>query len=503
MFKQFIGLTYFAISLCSAIAIAENDQAPAAKAAVPVTLKPIKFKGITVSGSIRTRLENWNWFEPTTGDPTYSYSGNIFRLILSQSKESFSWQVEFAAPVLLGLPDNATGVGPQGALGLGSNYYAANDRSRNSAMVFPKQALMSFKGLGGKSALLKAGRFEFADGSEMAPKNATLMTLKTTRINMRLLGHFGWAHVGRSFDGLHYSRNTADAKSNLTFVGAVPTRGVFQTDGWGWNQVAFGYLSYTKAWASGTQSAETRLFALYYDDWRNVLKVDNRPAAARNADRSNIKIATLGGHSIHAFDTKPATYDVLVWGAAQTGRWGKLDHNAYAIIGEAGIQPKAKATLKWKPWLRGGISLSSGDGNPADTKHNTFFQVMPTPRPFARFPFFNMMNNQDIYSGLILRPHPRLSISSEFHSLALRSRNDLWYAGGGVFQPWTFGYQGRATSGAKSLANLYDISADIKINAVTSVNLYYGHAQGLAAMAAIYPKGQSGNLGFAELMFRF
>ena len=503
MFRQFIQTVFLIMSLCFVNAFAEDDQPAPFKAAKPLLPKPFKLKGINVTGSIRTRLESWNWFEPTTGDPTYTYSGNIFRLMLSQSRESFGWQVEFAAPVLLGLPENATGMGAQGALGLGANYFTANNRSRNSAMLFPKQALIFIQGLGGKSALLKVGRFEFADGSEMAPKNATLSTLKTTRINMRLLGHFGWAHVGRSFDGIHYSRNTADARSNITFVGAVPTRGVFQADGWGWNQVAFGYLSYTKAWAQGRHAAETRLFALYYDDWRNVLKVDNRPAPVRNADKGNLKITTFGGHSIHALDTKKATYDLLFWGAAQTGRWGNLDHRAYAVIGEAGVQPKALATLKWKPWLRSGLSLSSGDGNPGDTKHNSFFQVMPTPRPFARFPFFNMMNNQDIYAGITVKPHARLSLSSEFHSLSLRNRNDLWYAGGGVFQPWTFGYQGRATSGAKSLANLYDVGTDIKINPVTSLNLYYGRAQGLAAIAAIYPKGQSGNLGYVELLFRF
>ena len=186
---------------------------------------------------------------------------------------------------------------------------------------------------------------------------------------------------------------------------------------------------------------------------------------------------------------KKATYDLLFWGAAQTGRWRNLDHRAYAVIGEAGVQPKARATLKWKPWIRSGLSLSSGDGNPGDNKHNSFFQVMPTPHLFARFPFFNMMNNQDIYAGITVKPHARLSLSSEFHSLSLRNRNDLWYAGGNVFQPWTFGYQGRATSGAKSLANLYDVSANIKINPVTSLDLYYGRAPGLAAIAAIYPKG--------------
>ena len=67
---------------------------------------------------------------------------------------------------------------------------------------------------------------------------------------------------------------------------------------------------------------------------------------------------------------------------------------------------------------------------------------------------------------------------SEYHGLSLTQRNDLWYLGGGVFQPWSFGYIGRATGGAKSLANLYDASVDVKLNSAVSLNLYYGRAQG-------------------------
>ena len=129
--------------------------------------------------------------------------------------------------------------------------------------------------------------------------------------------------------------------------------------------------------------------------------------------------------------------------------------------------------------------------------------MLPTPRPFARFPFFNMMNNRDIYAGLTVRPHARFSISSEYHGLSLTQRNDLWYLGGGVFQPWSFGYIGRATGGAKSLANLYDASVDVKLNSAVSLNLYYGRAQGLAAIQTIYPKGRSGNLAYVELMYKF
>ena len=121
MSRQFIQTVFLTMLLCFANAFAEDDQAAPFKAAKPLLPKPLKFKGINVTGSIRTRLESWNWFEPTTGDPTYTYSGNIFRLMLLQSRESFGWQVEFDAPVLLGLPENATGAGAQGALGLGAN----------------------------------------------------------------------------------------------------------------------------------------------------------------------------------------------------------------------------------------------------------------------------------------------------------------------------------------------------------------------------------------------
>jgi hypothetical protein len=75
---------------------------------------------------------------------------------------------------------------------------------------------------------------------------------------------------------------------------------VFQTDGWGWNQTAFGYASFTKPWGKRAHSAETRFFALYYDDWRGVLKTDNRSAALRSTDTAGVKINTFDGHALHA-----------------------------------------------------------------------------------------------------------------------------------------------------------------------------------------------------------
>jgi hypothetical protein len=371
-------------------------------------------------------------------------------------------------------------------------------------MVFAKQLYVKFQGLGASEAhSLQIGRFEFNDGTEVIPKNATLAALKRDHISQRLIGAFGWSDVGRSFDGLRYSYSKA--KEDFTFVGAVPTRGVFQTDGWGWNRVAFGYAAFTREWGRGRHSADTRVFVLDYDDWRHVLKTDDRALAARRADLQNIRIETYGAHSLHAFTTGAGTVDLLAWGAVQTGRWGTQSQRAYALDFEGGFQPKAASGLvtRLKPWLRGGYTIGSGDANPNDSRHGTFFQILPTPRPYARMPFFNMMNTEDRFGALVLRPAAKITTSSEFHALRLSNANDLWYSGGGVFQPWTFGYAGRATSGRRSLANLYDTSVEYRAARNMTFTGYLGYAQGLASIAQIYPNGRGAYLGYVEAVFRF
>lgn len=114
-----------------------------------------------------------------------------------------------------------------------------------------------------------------------------------------------------------------------------------------------------------------------------------------------------------------------------------------------------------------------------------------------------MMNNKDNFGILILRPHTKVTLSSEFHALRLSNANDFWYSGGGVFQPWTFGYTGRATSGKKSLANLYDTNAEFRVNRKIALTVYVGYAQGLAVMEQIYPQGKEGRFGYLEFMYRF
>lgn len=454
---------------------------------------------ITVQGNLRARMEVWNWFEPDSGVNNYVFSGNALRLSVSRSVQRWDWQAELAAPSLLGLPDRAARTGTQGQFGLGANYFLAN-HSRNTVMVFPKQLFFRWKDLGGVTGQsLRLGRFEFGDGAERAPGNAVLAAAKREHVNQRLIGTFAFTHVGRSFDGVQYSFNRP--RGNFTVVAAIPTRGVFQTDGWGWNRVGFSYAAFTREWGTPRHAAESRLFVLEYADWRHVLKADNRPAPIRSLDTANIRIETFGGHTLHAVSAEGGLVDVLAWGTVQTGRWGAEEHRAWAVDFEAGFQPEVLPRLN--PWLRGGFTRGSGDGNPDDNKHATFFQALPTPRLYARFPFFNMMNTEDRFASIVVSQHDDVTLSGEFHSLRLASKNDHWYSGGGVYQPWTFGYAGRAPGGARSLANLYDLQAEYRLTPEVTVTGYFGYAQGLGVPHAIYPRGKDGAFGYIELNHRF
>ena len=483
--------TFVSVLFSSAVAIA-FAQTPADP--------PLKIGDVTISGSLRTRVDVWDWFEGNANND-YPFSDSLFRIGLSQSLQKLDWQLEFAAPILLGLPNDAVAPGAQGQLGFGATYFVANQKNTNAAMIFAKQGYLRFKALGGvEGQTLKVGRFEFFDGLEVIPKNATLAALKRDRIAQRLIGNFGFSDVQRSFDGAQYSLDRS--KLNLTLFGARPTRGVFQVDGWGELNLNVFYGALTGQVGAKQSMGEWRVFGLGYQDYRDgVLKTDNRTAAARTADTGHINIGTFGGHYLHEVETGAGTFDILGWGALQAGSWGNQTQRAGAFAAEGGWQPNVLPRLK--PWLRVGIDYASGDKNPNDPTHGTFFQILPTARVYARFPFFNLMNTRDVFGELVLRPVKRLTIRSDAHSLRLANRNDLWYSGGGAYQPWTFGYTGRPSNGRLSLANLYDVSADFNANTHLSVGAYYGYADGRAVIQALYPKGKNGNLGYLELLFKF
>ena len=451
-----------------------------------------------VTAGVRVRAERWNWFDEG-GAGSYWYAGALGRLGVEREARPLGFRLELAAPVLLHLPDDAVRPAPAGQLGLGGTYAASNFGEQHVVQLFPKNAHVRWRRQWLRTTDdVRVGRFEFNDGSEATPSSETLVAVKRDRVTQRLLGNFGWTHVGRSFDGAHWSR-TWDGR-NITVVAAAPTRGVFQADGWGPLPIAVAYGAWTRPMLGSR--ADARVFALQYSDLRDdPVKTDARPLAVRQADDERVHVTTVGGHWLQGATGRAGTVDVVLWGALQGGAWGTQSHGAWAGVAELGFQPVGMPTIK--PWLRAGVSYGSGDRDPGDDRHATFFQVLPTPRPYARFPFYDMLNTTDAYAMLTLRPASRFTMRGEAHALRLSSGSDLWYQGGGAFQMRSFGYQGRPTGGERDLAHLFDVSAELRFTPDFILSGYLAKARAGRAMRAAYPQRSPGTLAYLEVERRF
>lgn len=456
---------------------------------------------LSVSGSLRIRTELWNWFEPKGSfDNDYVFASFLGRGALQWKDDWFDVMVEAQNSSLLGLPDKAIAPAPQGNLGLGAVYFAHNRRQHDTG-IFLKQGFVLFKKVAGLEGLtLKGGRFEFSEGNEVLTKEPTLDWLKNVRLSQRLIGPFGWSHVGRSFDGGVASLTYGPL--NLTAMAAHPTQGGFDLQGMKhMNEIDLMYTSINLTRPSFATNTDARLFYIYFKDDRGLLKSDNRPLAARQADTRHIDVHTQGGHIISVFPTSAGPIDTLAWGAIQQGDWGRLDHKAWTWNLELGWQP---SMLPWKPWLRIGYGRSSGDDNPRDGDHGTFFQLLPTARIYSFSTFYNLMNSEDGFVQLILRPIPGLVSRTDFHNIRVVEARDLWYQGAGATlsnRNVGFGFPGRPVFRQRNLFQVVETSLSYDVNKYINLNLYYSHLFGGGAVHSIFADDHA-DFGYVEMLFK-
>lgn len=452
---------------------------------------------VSISVYDRTRADAWQWFAAPPQSETYSYVESLVRLGVAQRLHHWDWRLELAQPSILGAPSNAVSTNAtQGQLGLGGTYYAANGKNSNPAVAFLKQGFLRYH-LAGTDRNLRVGRFEFIDGLETQPKNTTIVWLQTNRISHRLVGIFGFSNAQRSIDGIdgHFGKGSWD----VTAMAGRPDQGVFNMNGNPELTVDLQYLAFSKS--EWRQRLLWRVFAIGYHDGRTgILKSDNRPLAIRQGDKRNIRIGTYGGNFLATVPAGPGQFDLLGWGLLQNGQWGALDQRSNAGAAEGGYQLLHVAST---PWLRGGWFYGSGDNNPNDNQHKTFFQILPTPRIYARFPFYNLMNSKDGFVQIVDRPAKRLELRADIHWLRLSASQDLWYSGGGAFDNKVFGYVGRTSNGHASLASVADISSDLQATKNLAVNFYYAYASGKSVVTTIYPVGRNAQFGYVELVYHW
>lgn len=451
---------------------------------------------VVFTASGRLRAEGVDYFTPPVGiarqgAERYGFLGHQLRLGLRATWAHWQLALEGQDTRLLGLPAAASLPAPLGNLGPGAVYYA-HAQERSPGATFLKQARATFRHSGFAASV---GRFEMSDGLETLPGDPSLAWLKRARLMERLVGPFGYTHSARSFDGVRASYD--DTRLNVTGFWSRPTRGGYELRAGGEvDGVSLGGASVT--WKPAGP-ADVRAFYIGYRDNRSRTPVDNRPLAVRVGDAGPIRVETVGGHAAVAAPTGSGTVDLLAWGVAQRGDWGRQSHNAWAIAAEGGYQ---LPQLPLSPWLRLGINQGSGDRNPMDNQHETFFPLIPTPRIHAQFPFYNAMNNRDVFAQLILRLGTRTTVRADFHDLALTQVSDLWYSGGGVTNEQFFGYSGIPSGARRGLARVVEVALARKLHEKLDAYLYFANASGGAVVRQTF-RGERARYGYLELSYRY
>ncbi len=452
--------------------------------------------GLAVDAELLGRVETWDWFGTADSDSTYAFS----RLRVSASYRVGAWdfalQPQFLA--FTGLPDDAFHSAPLGPSGMGALYYQHNgSTSPESAGL--REAFVRWT-QPGRGWRVQLGRFAYASGVEhLAPADSEKFNkLKQLRLADRLISTFDWSAFGRSFDGAQV-RYTAARGPALTAAWMMPTEGGWDRD---FNrplpEVRIAAATLTLPKDTFVPGGEVALFGYRYRDTRHTSqRIDN---TSRSAARADLDILTFGAHIVGLRTLGPGQWDYLAWGAVQTGDWYEQRHRAAIVALETGYQ---WTDLPGKPWLRLGGHHATGDDNPADGEHGTFFQLAPGTRKYQLFPYYNFQNTQGAFVQLFLAPTPRLTLRLDLAANRLTEAADRWYMGSGPTQDdGVFGYVARPTGGSRDLGQDAFLTVSYRATKHLRLELFYGRAWGSAVIAALYGNADAG-FGSLELAYTF
>lgn len=461
------------------------------------TKEPVPASPPVVRAVLRnwTRVEMWRFFEPPPGggNPRYTHVGNRLQFGLERQRAGYDLLAAFQYVQFGGLPTGAVGPGP---LGTGALYFDQGGRT-TSRHLYPRYLYARVKDLvPGWS--VQGGRFGYTSGAESASGDPAIEALKRLRVDSRLLGEFEWALFQRSYDGVR--TDIARRRWHASAAAFHPTQGGFE-------DAAGVDISAISVYA-GTFTAKPALVG--HTDWQAfaIRYTDDRAVSARpdnsglTASRVDVGVSTFGTTLVGVYPLgSVGRGDAVLWFAQQTGRWYGQRHRAAAIAAEAGVQwPDAP----WRPWVRAGVTRASGDADPRDDTHGTFFQVLPTVRKYSLSATYSVMNLSDLFAQVLATPRPALSLRVDVHRLALVQAADRWYFGSGATQAsgTTFGYGARPSQGATGLGTVVESAVDYRIDPHWSVNGYLGWIRGGEVVTRTFA-GRALVFGYVENVLQF
>ena len=270
----------------------------------------------------------------------------------------------------------------------------------------------------------------YSSGGELPSTDPKIAAVKRQRVDARLVGEFEWSLYQRGYDGVRV--DVVQPAWGATLVGFRPTQGGFEdAAGATINDITVLGGSVTIHPGAIVPGTEWQVFGFRYLDDRDVAaRPDN---SGRTAARVDAAINTFGTTLVAASVPRGGRqWDGLLWLVGQTGSWYDQRHRAFSVAVEAGHQ---WTSVPGRPWLRAGFLRASGDDDPGNDRHGTFFQMLPTVRRYSQTATYSQMNNTKICScRRWFARAGRLGIRVDLHRVGLASSKDLWYFGSGATQ---------------------------------------------------------------------
>jgi len=156
-----------------------------------------------------------------------------------------------------------------------------------------------------------------------------------------------------------------------------------------------------------------------------VLKHDAHGNTAGESGVGDLSRHTFGAHATGKLGTGGfGAFDYAATGAWQTGKHGRDDVRAWAMLADVGYT----FNRRMQPRVHAGCSCASGDSDPADGRNETFDGVNgAVDKYYGRMNLFSLKNLIDYEAGISIQPAKKLKVSADYHVFYLVERTDGWY----------------------------------------------------------------------------
>ena len=445
----------------------------------------------------RLRWEYWSGLE---GQPNSQSSYNFVNLrvrpYVKYPGEHFVFFFQFQYAGAFNLPEN-------GVSGPGRLYYSLSQPDDHpqatDVLEFWMQAQdFLVDGLG-----FKVGRLGIKGGVEQLYEDKALNWVKKVRLSERLLGTFDWTNIGRRYHAAMGFYDTewfrVDAFASKLLAGGFEYNTAFRE----LDDVDIFGGTMTLKDDFLLDHTEIRIYGIFYRDDRDV---------AKTVTGGTLEIPAVGASWAGAYPgLGPGTLDTLLWGCYQWGNWGATGHSAYALVAEVGYKFQE---VRLQPWFRLGVAHASGDDDPEEGTHKSFYGMVPTNHKWYGYMDTTALSNLvNFYQQIILKPAEEVVLMVDGHLFWLHDTSDSWYAGSGPTRNDVFGYAGgfnvssgttgRLTDGEGFIGGELDLTAKYKASKHVSFSGTYAHFFGAAGAEAVFTENNNADWFYLQTVVTF